>query len=93
MEVNKRSDEIIASLSSGTPGKFLAIQNRRVLGVFATYDEAVARCNEEIQKDRYELLLKRTLLRSLIKKLNKGDCITDYYIVAEVQNYEIPKLF
>lgn len=93
MELIQKNDPVYVNLSSGTEGHFLAIQNKKVLGVFASYDEAVNRCNEEIQKDRFYLLSKRFLLSKLIKKLRSDDYITDYYVVAEVKNYEVPKLF
>lgn len=87
MDLNNYSSHI----SSQPDGKFLALQNNRVLGLFDSYEEACARCNDEIQRDRISLLLKRRLLKKFLKK--HDSFITDYYIVAEVKNYEIPKLF
>lgn len=84
-------DEIYNHISSDPEKKYLAIQNRLVLGCFDTQLEAEARCSEEIQKDRVKLLLKHRLLKKLLKKHN--GYMTDYYLVCEVKNYEIPKLF
>lgn len=62
-------DEIYNHISSNPEKKYLAIQNRLVLGCYDTQAEAEVRCSEEIQKDRIQLLLKHRLLKKILKSI------------------------
>lgn len=46
---------------------YLAIQNSLILGAFETAEQAEARCLEEIEKDKLELLLKKKVIKKILK--------------------------
>ena len=84
-------DDIFQHISGNPDAKYLAIQNKLVLGCYDTYEQAEARIKTEIERDRLKILLKHKLLKKILKKHN--GFLTDYYLITEVKAYEIPKLF
>lgn len=61
---------------------FIACQDKKVLGAYASKEEAMKRIEEEKERDKLELLLKRSLLKKLLK--SGKSLTTNYYYVAEV---------
>lgn len=64
--------------------KFIACQNNRVLGMFDTAEEARQEVLDEIERDKFWLILKKSLLRKILRSHGKLRLNGGMYYVAEI---------
>lgn len=65
--------------------KFIACQNNHVLGMFDTPEEAHQEVLDEIERDKFWLLLKKSLLRKILRSHGKLRLNGGMYYVAEIK--------
>ena len=63
-------------------GAFVVFQNNRIVGVADSLEEARIIKEDEIQKDKLQLLLKKRILKKLLR--SGKALVTDQYFICEV---------
>lgn len=63
---------------------YIACQDNKILGIFNSEAEAFNECLDEIERDKFWLVLKRSLLKRLLKKHKPLQYQGSKYFVARV---------
>lgn len=64
--------------------RFIALQDKKILGIFNTREEAHKECLNEIERDKFWLIFKKRILKRLLKNHEPLHWLGGLYAVAEI---------